>query len=125
MNPKTDSNGVKKWYNKEGKLHREDGPAIIRPNNDREWLISGKLHRTDGPAATRTNGTKEWFQNGELHRTDGPALEYADGTKYWFLNDNELPEDLFKKLTQCPYEDLPLMLGMGFDKYIAERLKGL
>ena len=46
------SNGAKVWY-KEGKKHREDGPAV-------EW----------------DNGFKYWCKNGKLHREDGPAIEY-------------------------------------------------
>jgi hypothetical protein len=47
-------NGTKHWY-KEGKLHREDGPAV-------EWII----------------GYKEWWVEGLRHRTDGPAIEYPN-----------------------------------------------
>ena len=54
--------GVKFWYH-EGKLHREDGPAV-------EWF----------------NGSKYWYKNGEIHREDGPAIEEPDGTKYWYKN---------------------------------------
>ena len=39
------------YYNKDGKPHREDGPAIID-----------------------ADGRKEWYQNGEYHREDGPCL---------------------------------------------------
>jgi hypothetical protein len=49
--------------------------------------LNGKLHREDGPAIEKANGSKSWWLNGELHREDGPAVEDADGTKEWWLND--------------------------------------
>lgn len=57
------SNGDKFWYNKQGKLHRLDGPAIEFANGDKEWWINGKRHREDGPAVI------------------------AGENEYWFLND--------------------------------------
>ena len=56
------------------------------PNGDKQWWLNGKLHREDGPAVERANGTKQWSLNGKLHREDGPAVEWANGTKEWFLN---------------------------------------
>jgi hypothetical protein len=61
--------------------------------------------------------------NGVRHRTDGPAIEYANGSKYWYLNGTQLSEDLHLKLTKGPVKSLPLYLGMGFDKFISERMK--
>jgi len=52
----------------------------------KEWFLNGKLHREDGPAIKYSNGYKEWWLNGEYHREGGPAVEYANGTKYWYLN---------------------------------------
>ena len=39
---KTDENGTIKHYF-DGKLHREDGPAIIWDNGFKEWWINGKF----------------------------------------------------------------------------------
>jgi hypothetical protein len=49
-------------------------------------LPNGKLHRENGPAVEFTNGDKSWYINGKWHREDGPAVEHADGYKWWFLN---------------------------------------
>ena len=57
------ADGSVRWYNADGKLHRDDGPAI-------EWA----------------NGTTFWFLNGEQHREDGPAIEWANGSKLWYKN---------------------------------------
>ena len=82
---KEDAYGNKRWY-LNGKLHREDGPAIEYSNGDKYWYLNGKLHRVDGPAIEYVNGDKYWYLNGELHREDGPAIEYTNGNKSWFLN---------------------------------------
>ena len=71
------------WY-LDGKLHRVDGPAIIRANGDQEWYQAGKRHRVDGPAVTSAYDTKEWYLDGKLHRVDGPAIILADGYKAWY-----------------------------------------
>ena len=57
-------------------------------NNDRimYWYLNGKLHREDGPAVEYLDGTKEWHRNGELHREDGPAIEWWDGETWWYQN---------------------------------------
>jgi len=36
------ANGTKSWW-LNGKLHRKDGPAIIRYDGHKEWIINGKL----------------------------------------------------------------------------------
>lgn len=82
--PFIDSCGVKCWKNPEGQLHREDGPAIERPDGTKEWWFNDKLHREDGPAVECASGTKFWYQHGSFHREYGPAIEYPDGTKKWF-----------------------------------------
>ena len=70
-------------------LHREDGPAIewgcvrYRPSGGL-WYKNGKLHRDAGPAVVSLSGYKVWYQNGLMHREDGPAIEYIDGGKSWY-----------------------------------------
>ena len=64
-------------------------------DGDKRWALNGKLHREDGPAVECTNGHKVWWLNGKRHREDGPAVEYADGGKVWFLNDKKVnPETI-------------------------------
>lgn len=67
-------------------LHREDGPAKIYKNGDKEWFINGVNHRDDGPAAEYVCGEKVWYKNGQRHREDGPAIEYFDGHGLYFLH---------------------------------------
>ena len=35
------------------------------PNGTKEWWLNGKLHREDGPAIEYANGNKEWCLNGQ------------------------------------------------------------
>lgn len=51
--------GTKQWL-KDGKLHREDGPAVITYSDCYDDEIRGM----------------QWYQNGKLHREDGPASLY-------------------------------------------------
>lgn len=79
------SDGTKHWY-LNGKLHREDGPAVEYSDGTKSWHLNGKLHREDGPAVEHWGGAKEWYLNDQLHREDGPAVEYWGGAKSWYLN---------------------------------------
>jgi len=88
-------------------LHKLDGPAVIRKNNQKEWYINGKRHRIGEPAVIGPSieewwvndqrhridepavigpGIEKWYQNGQLHRIDGPAY-ISPGYEEWWLND--------------------------------------
>lgn len=56
----------KKEYYVDGKLHREDGPAV-------EWVGEKSCF----------SGYKSWYKNGELHRLDGPAIEWKNKQEWW------------------------------------------
>ena len=64
--------------------------VITSPNGDKYWYREGKYHREDGPAIERSDGTKYWYKEDKFHREDGPAIEYADGTKHWYYNGGEI-----------------------------------
>ena len=34
-------------------------------NGDKYWYLNGKLHREDGPAVEYANGSKFWYLNGK------------------------------------------------------------
>jgi hypothetical protein len=80
-----DEHGNKCWY-LNGKLHRQDGPALEWANGTKAWYLRGKCHRQDGPAVERADGTKYWYLDDKCHRQDGPAVEWPDGTKFWYLD---------------------------------------
>ena len=94
---------VRREWRWDGRLHRDDGPALEGYDNFRGiWLVGwyqrGQLHRDDGPAEVTYQPYGQplqspadhpsecplllaWYQRGQLHREDGPALEqyYFDG----------------------------------------------
>jgi hypothetical protein len=52
------------WF-KNGVLHRDgDLPACIRVNGAREWYKNGERHRVTGPAVIKPNNKKEYWING-------------------------------------------------------------
>jgi hypothetical protein len=55
--------GNKFWKNKEGKLHRLDGPAILYVDGRKQWYKNGLRHRLDGPAVEAVS-YKDWWKNG-------------------------------------------------------------
>jgi len=75
---------------KNGKLHRIDGPAVIRYLENGQlqnisWHINRKFHRIGAPAAisyfkNRQIRNEVWYKNGQLHRLGGaPAdIEYFE-----------------------------------------------
>ena len=34
-------------------------------NGNKRWYLNGKLHREDGPAVEGSNGSKTWYLNGK------------------------------------------------------------
>ena len=82
--PAFEGAGGKRWY-LNGVLHREGGPAVERASG-KYWYLNGRCHREGGPAIERASGHKEWYLNGRLHREGGPAVEYSNGGKEWWLN---------------------------------------
>jgi hypothetical protein len=85
--------GTQQWW-QNGRLHREDGPAVIFPDGTQEWWLNGKLHREDGPAVIRPNGIQVWYINDNLHREDGPAYIHPNGTKEWYLNGKNITNEV-------------------------------
>jgi hypothetical protein len=96
-----DKYGTKIWKNKNGELHRTDGPAVEYAGGGKFWFQNGMKHRIDGPAIEYRDGTKYWYKNGEVHRIDGPAYCDKDGTKFWYLMDKKFDtkEEFFDALT--------------------------
>ena len=84
------------------------------------WYLNGKLHREDGPAIEYADGTKAWCLNSKLHREDGPAIECADGTKAWYLNSIEHSEEDFikktTKVTELTLDEIAKKFGISVDK---------
>ena len=65
---------------------KEQPECRLYADGTKQWRLNGKLHREDGPAVECASGTKEWFLHGKYHREDGPAHEWGDGHKQWYLH---------------------------------------
>ena len=49
-------------------------------NGDKRWYLNGKLHREDGPAIECANGHKYWFLNDiNLHNNPSYIEKYFEG----------------------------------------------
>ena len=73
---------------------------VDRDGTVRYFDGDGKLHREDGPAIEYSNGDRAWYLGGKLHREDGPAVELPDGIRFWYLDGKRLSEDEFEALQQ-------------------------
>jgi hypothetical protein len=86
----------------------------------RIWYKEGKYHREDGPAIEFSAGRKYWYIEGKRHRLDGPAVEYSDGTSYWFIEGNSYSSEVLSKLINSS-----LFLGKEKGRYDLEWLRFL
>ncbi len=125
------SNRQHVMWHKNGKLHRENGPAetwgTVTKYTVRFWK-DGEIHRTDGPAEIRNTTiftpNLTWYKNGNIHRSNGPAAItfvngqydldwYTDGTK---LDKFNLPRDMQKVADSYTQSDAE----KEYKKYINE-----
>lgn len=87
---------VRLWRDGQGKLHRDEGPAVIIVSAEtgkvisEKWFRHGLLHRDgDQPALTElhTSGATEfiWAKEGLVHRENRPArvVREPDGSSNW------------------------------------------
>jgi len=86
------------YSNKEGQLHRLNGPAIEYNSGRQEYWVNGRPHRLDGPAVIDPNGHKEYRVNGLTHRLDGPAIIWANGKVSYYIMGRKLTKREFDKI---------------------------
>lgn len=61
------------------------------------WWKNGKRHREDGPAVEHLGGNEEWYANGVPHRLDGPSFILDGGELHYYVFGKWFtPEDYFK-----------------------------
>src|ERR1035437_8180310 len=101
--------GAEVYMNELLELHREDGPAVIYPNEPRR---------------------QEWWQHGFLHRVDDPAVDYPNSIKMkkWFVEGREinyLPSDedkwLLLKANPENIEAFPEICNRKMQKFVINR----
>jgi len=67
------------------------------------WRTNGRVHREDGPAVVYKSGSWRWYINGKLHRLDGPALNGhgVEGNSItirlrWCINNHDVTDKITK-----------------------------
>ena len=80
-----DVKGNVRYFNKNNKFHRKDGPAVIYSNGTQMWFKNGKLHRKNEPAIIWASGDKSWYMNGKKHNIHGPSDIIFDDITQQFL----------------------------------------
>lgn len=48
--------------------------------------VNGKIHRDNGPAVKYGDGSEHYYINNKIHREDGAAIENPSGYKEWWFN---------------------------------------
>ena len=86
---KTDEDGQMAWDFVEG-----NKPVMeVDEYGNKRWLLNGKLHREDGPAIEWADGDKSWYLNDEFIVSTGPDIEKALFTLSTYLQDQEVTKD--------------------------------
>ena len=69
--------GIKRFYDKEGRLHNENGPAVIYPNGRKNYYRHGKRHRLDGPAQTAPPNWRvdKWYIDDKFYPEDSTLVK--------------------------------------------------
>jgi len=120
MPKKVTASGQTQWFNEQGQLHREDGPAVENPDGSRMWMRNGKEHREDGPAI-ETPTRKEWRRHGNLHRDDGPAIEHSDGKTEWYRHGRKLTAEQVKIMMERNAAKIAAPFMTGTERKITMR----
>jgi len=92
----------KKWsiyyYDASGERHNEHGPSIIHSSGTKIWFIHGKIHREDGPALM-TNRGEIWFYQGMIHRLNGPAENSREINQLcYYIHDKQYTKKHYNKI---------------------------
>jgi hypothetical protein len=92
------------------------------------WCKNGKLHREDGPACNFGAGP-EWFINGKRHRLDGPAIIHAEyfkptGRISFYINDVLYTETVWKdKVYEMLLNNPSLLYKMEVNEWTEDIIK--
>lgn len=96
-----------------GKLDSPDDlPAIVYPNM-KYWYKNGRLHREHGPAIIREDLYFAWYYNDGKHRNDGPAIINGDIKEYWWKNKQYDFERWSELATLNKQEKIEIILQYG------------
>jgi len=104
INTLTDADGTIWTFNENREVHSEnDLPAEINKDGDKMYYKNGKYHRDGGPAVILHSGGQIWMKEGWMHREDNlPAVicggdgskadAYPPGTHLFIRNDARILE---------------------------------
>lgn len=95
----------------------------IDDDGDKEWFKNGKKHREDGPAVIYNDGQQEWWFDGKLHREDGPAVINKKGEKGWFLNNEVVTEEEVMTKWNAVQEKKKLEIAVQNNKNVIKKIK--
>ena len=77
------------------------------------YCKNGKIHREDGPAIIYRNGATYWYLNGLQHRESGPAIDFDRHRKSWYYKDicygrnNEFTNETWlEKVKELKYKEM-------------------
>ena len=76
-------------------------PHEISDSGVQQWYKDGKKHREDGPAVIYTDGDQYWYKDDKLHHEDGPAVIYSDGDQFWYIHNVDITDDVNEWAEQC------------------------
>lgn len=69
------------YYLGDGRILEIDAKGVIT------FYRNGRVHRDGGPAYINPGKTVQWRKHGMLHREDGPAHKWDDGKiEFWLFN---------------------------------------
>ena len=66
----------------------------VYSDGSKEYFLNGKLHKEDGPAVEYTNGYKAWYKNGKPYNENGPVVIHPNGDKEYFVNKEEVKQEI-------------------------------
>ena len=62
----------------------QEKKITILTSGDKLWFLNGKLHREDGPAIEWSDGLKQWYLKGELYSEEFLFLKALEGKSILF-----------------------------------------
>jgi len=95
-----------------GKPLTNQGLEYVKYHDGSEvWYKDGKRHRESGPAFKVPSGREVWYKGGKQHRLDGPAKRYFDGSVAYWIEDIKISKEDFDHAWTCPMKELPLLIN--------------
>jgi hypothetical protein len=83
-----------RWFDEQGLLHRENGPAVEYADGGGEWWIHGHRQTKNGQSTIVTPcGTQIWVIDDQLHRDQEPAIIGVANRQEWWVHGHRSREN--------------------------------